>query len=69
MLGLYTGLPAYSIQFVVEPLVGKYHPLVYGTLVVLVILFLPKGLISLWDRALTAFRARANGGLARKEGA
>ena len=42
----------YSLQFVVEPLVGKYHPLVYGVAVVLVILFLPKGLISLWDKAV-----------------
>jgi len=59
----------YSIQFVVEPLVGKYHPLVYGTLVVLVILFLPKGLISLWDRAVDAFGSRGAGSLARKGGA
>lgn len=42
----------YSLQFVVEPLVGKYHPLVYGFMVLLVILFLPKGLISLWDSAV-----------------
>lgn len=39
----------YSLQFLVEPLVGKYHPLVYGVMVLLVILFLPKGLIGLWD--------------------
>ncbi len=42
----------YSLQFAVEPLVGKYHPLVYGFMVLLVILFLPKGLISLWDKAV-----------------
>ena len=42
----------YSLQFVAEPLVGHYHPLVYGVMLVLVILFLPKGLISLWDMAV-----------------
>jgi branched-chain amino acid transport system permease protein len=49
----------FSLQFLVEPLVGKYHPLVYGFMVLLVILFLPKGLISLWDNRHTLLRRRA----------
>ena len=40
----------FSIQFLVEPLVGKFHPLIYGFVVIGVILFLPQGLIGLWDR-------------------
>lgn len=46
----------YSIQFVVEPLVGKYHLLIYGLVVVLVILFAPAGLMGLWDRAVARWR-------------
>lgn len=55
----------YSLQFVAEPLVGKYHPLVYGFMVLLVILFLPKGLIGLWDMAVA--RRGRNAGAAIKE--
>lgn len=50
----------FSIQFLVEPLVGKFHPLIYGFVVVLVILFLPKGLIGIWD-TVVARRAERGG--------
>ena len=46
----------FSIQFLVEPLVGKFHPLIYGFVVVLVILFLPKGLIGVWDDIAARYR-------------
>ena len=52
----------YSVQFAVEPIVGKFHPLIYGLVVVLVILFAPKGLMGLWDAA--AARVRASRGRA-----
>jgi branched-chain amino acid transport system permease protein len=54
----------YSIQFLVEPLVGRFHPLIYGFVVVLVILFLPKGLIGVWDDIV----ARRNRRLVRASG-
>lgn len=43
----------YSLQFAVEPLVGKFHLLIYGLVVVLVILFAPKGLMGIWDSFVT----------------
>ncbi len=41
-------------QFVLEPLIGPFHALATGAIVVAAILFQPKGLIGLWDR----YRAR-----------
>jgi len=48
----------YLAPFVLEPIVGKYHLLVFGFFVVMAILFQRQGLIALWDR----FWARVSGG-------
>ena len=39
--------------------VGEYHLLIFGGLFILVVLFLPGGIISIWDRVRTARRRRA----------
>jgi branched-chain amino acid transport system permease protein len=39
--------------------VGEYHLLIFGVLFILVVLFLPGGIISIWDRVRTARRRRA----------
>ena len=44
----------YLLPFVLSPLIGHHHALVFGVVMVAVVLFQPKGLIGLWD----AWRAR-----------
>jgi branched-chain amino acid transport system permease protein len=42
----------YMAPFVMEPLVGKLHMLVFGFVLVLAIMFQPKGIVGLFDRSL-----------------
>jgi len=39
--------------------VGEYHLLIFGVLFILVVLFLPGGIISIWDKVRNARRRRA----------
>ncbi len=39
----------YLLPFVLSPLIGHHHALVFGLVMVGVVLFQPKGLIGLWD--------------------
>jgi branched-chain amino acid transport system permease protein len=39
----------YLLPFVLSPLIGHHHALVFGLVMVLVVLFQPKGLMGLWD--------------------
>lgn len=39
----------YLLPFVLSPLIGHHHALVFGCVMVLVVLFQPKGLMGLWD--------------------
>jgi hypothetical protein len=45
----------YLLPFVLSPLIGHHHALVFGLVMVLVVLFQPKGLMGVWD-ALVARR-------------
>lgn len=45
----------YLMPFVLSPLIGHHHALVFGVVMVAVVLFQPKGLIGVWD-ALMARR-------------
>ncbi|MEO7404198.1 MAG: branched-chain amino acid ABC transporter permease [Burkholderiales bacterium] len=40
----------YLLPFVLAPLIGHHHALVFGLFMVAVVLFEPKGVIGLWDR-------------------
>ncbi|HSV44605.1 MAG TPA: branched-chain amino acid ABC transporter permease [Ramlibacter sp.] len=40
----------YVLPFLLAPLIGHHHALVFGLVMVLVVMFQPKGLIALWDR-------------------
>jgi branched-chain amino acid transport system permease protein len=40
----------YLLPFILSPLIGHHHALVFGVLMVAVILAQPRGLIGLWDR-------------------
>lgn len=40
----------YVLPFVLSPLIGHHHALVFGLFMVLSVLFQPRGLIGLWDR-------------------
>jgi len=40
----------YVMPFVLSPLIGHHHALVFGIFMVLAVLFQPRGLIGLWDR-------------------
>jgi branched-chain amino acid transport system permease protein len=40
----------YLLPFVLSPLIGHHHALVFGVVMVAVVMFQPKGLIGLWDR-------------------
>lgn len=40
----------YLMPFVLSPLIGHHHALVFGIFMVAVVLFQPKGLIGLWDK-------------------
>jgi branched-chain amino acid transport system permease protein len=39
--------------------VGEYHMIIFGTLFILVVLFLPGGIVSLWDRLQKALARRS----------
>ena len=39
----------YLLPFVLSPLIGHHHALVFGVFMVAVVLFQPKGLIGIWD--------------------
>ncbi|MCP5279989.1 MAG: branched-chain amino acid ABC transporter permease [Rhodoferax sp.] len=39
----------YLLPFVLSPLIGHHHALVFGLFMVAVVLFQPKGLIGIWD--------------------
>jgi branched-chain amino acid transport system permease protein len=40
----------YLLPFVLSPLIGHHHALVFGLFMVAVVLFEPKGVVGLWDR-------------------
>lgn len=44
----------YMLPFVLSPIIGHQHALVFGVLMVVAIMFQPKGLVGAWD----SFRAR-----------
>lgn len=48
----------YVMPFVLSPLIGPNHVLVFGVFMLLAVLFQPRGLIGLWDRAYAAVRPR-----------
>lgn len=54
----------YLAPFVLEPIVGKYNLLVFGFFVVAAILFQRKGLIDLWDKAMSRRKGARNAGAA-----
>ena len=39
----------YMLPFVLSPVIGHHHALVFGVVMVAVVLFQPKGLIGIWD--------------------
>ena len=45
----------YLMPFVLSPLIGHHHALVFGVFMVAVVLYQPTGLIGIWDK-LTARR-------------
>jgi len=47
----------YLLPFVLSPLIGHHHALVFGVVIVAVILFQPKGLIGVWDTLRARRRA------------
>ena len=47
----------YLMPFVLSPLIGHHHALVFGLVMVLAVLFQPRGLIGLWE-ALNAWRKK-----------
>ncbi len=49
----------YVLPFVLSPLIGHHHALVFGLFMVLSVLFQPKGLIALWERHAPRLRPRA----------
>lgn len=48
----------YVMPFVLSPLIGHHHALVFGLFMVLVVLFQPRGLIGLWLGWATRLRRR-----------
>jgi branched-chain amino acid transport system permease protein len=42
----------YLMPFVLSPIIGHHHALVFGVVMVAVVLFQPKGLIGVWDALL-----------------
>ena len=50
----------YMLPFVLSPLIGHHHALVFGIFMVLVVMFQPKGLIGMWLK----WSARPRGGRA-----
>lgn len=49
----------FLLPFVLSPLIGHHHPLVFGLVMIAVVLFQPKGLIGLWDRLVARRRGPA----------
>lgn len=49
----------YLLPFVLSPIIGHHHALVFGVVMVAVVLFQPKGLIGLWDGWRARRRAAA----------
>ena len=47
----------YLLPFVLSPLIGHHHALVFGLFMVAVVLFQPKGLIGIWDGWMAKRRA------------
>ena len=47
----------YLMPFVLSPLIGHHHALVFGVVMLAVVLFQPKGLIGLWDALASRRRA------------
>ena len=47
----------YLLPFVLSPLIGHHHALVFGVFMVAVVLFQPKGLIGIWDGWMAKRRA------------
>lgn len=50
----------YLLPFLLSPVIGHHHALVFGVVMVLVILFQPKGLIGVWDVMRDALRGRGS---------
>jgi branched-chain amino acid transport system permease protein len=50
----------YLLPFVLSPLIGHHHALVFGLVMVLVVLFQPKGLMGVWDALLARRSPAAN---------
>jgi branched-chain amino acid transport system permease protein len=50
----------YMAPFVMEPIVGNFHLLIFGFLLVLTILFQPNGVVGLLDRLMLRWRQRAS---------
>lgn len=49
----------YLMPFVLSPLIGHHHALVFGVVMVAVVLFQPKGLIGVWDWLRSRKKPRA----------
>jgi branched-chain amino acid transport system permease protein len=47
----------YLLPFVLSPLIGHHHALVFGVFMVLAVLFQPKGLVGFWDHFATRRRS------------
>ncbi|MEO7241553.1 MAG: branched-chain amino acid ABC transporter permease [Variovorax sp.] len=45
----------YLLPFLLSPIIGHHHALVFGVVMVAVVLFQPKGLIGLWDSMRVRF--------------
>lgn len=50
----------YLLPFVLSPLIGHHHALVFGLVMVLAVLFQPRGLIGLWESLIARRRAPAD---------
>jgi branched-chain amino acid transport system permease protein len=46
----------YLLPFILSPIIGHHHALVFGLVMVLVVLFQPKGLIGVWEQLTTRRR-------------
>jgi branched-chain amino acid transport system permease protein len=49
----------YLLPFMLSPLIGHHHALVFGLVMVLAVLFQPRGLIGLWEALIARRRATA----------
>lgn len=55
-------LVLYSAPFFIEPLIGHFHLMAFGALVVALVVFRPKGLVSIIDAAFRANKAPSGAG-------